>query len=376
MSNERVQRLPAPDKPDHEYTNYECVKPGHHLCMCVRCIIFVAMKKILLLAFVSMLLWRCNNDPETDECVPGPTNAPEIVLEFESLQDTIASLSTRKEVVDFLTNNPNFRDYILRRNEYPDDSAFVREMYLRFTNPAIDTLVMETERVFGDLSDLKSQFTEAFSNIKAYYPDFVPPKIQTVISGLDTDLFLSDSLIIVSLDFYLGEGAKYRPKYYEYLLRRYDPEDIVPSCILIKGIGPLNKTNLSDKTVLADMISYGKSFYFAKQVLPCVPDSVFLWYTAEEMKGARENEDMIWARLIEDKVIYSTSMIDKRNYLGERPFTIQVGEKCPGRIAQWVGWRIVKQYMKSHPETTLPQLMSIDDAQELFRQSRYKPKRR
>lgn len=94
------------------------------------------------------------------------------------------------------------------------------------------------------------------------------------------------------------------------------------------------------------------------------------------MRGSRKNEDMIWARLIQDKVIYSTSMVDKRNYLGERPFTIQVGEKCPGRIAQWVGWRIVDAYMETHPNTTLPELMQISDAQMLFRESKYKPRRR
>jgi uncharacterized protein YjaZ len=137
----------------------------------------------------------------------------------------------------------------------------------------------------------------------------------------------------------------------------------------------VNKTDLNDKTVMAEMIAYGKAFYFAKHMLPCVPDSVFMWYTKEEIQGARENEDLIWARLIQDKVLYSTNMIEKRNYLGERPFTSQVGEKCPGRIGQWVGWRIVKQYMQSKTETTLSELMNTADAQAIFRESHYKPKR-
>jgi isoleucyl-tRNA synthetase len=108
------------------------------------------------------------------------------------------------------------------------------------------------------MSSLEAEFEEAFANLKYYYPDFTPPKIQTVVSGLDTDLFVSDSLIVVSLDFYLGRGAKYRPKMYEYLLRRYDTNDIVPSCLLIYGISDrFNKTELADKTVLADMIAYG-----------------------------------------------------------------------------------------------------------------------
>jgi hypothetical protein len=335
------------------------------------------MKKVLALGFLVLSLWSCDQE-EKETCVVKPDlSSVKIDLQFEQLQDTLANIRSKQEVMRFLKTQPAIRDYIFRRSEYPDDSAFVNALYNKFTNPGIDTLLQETKRVFGDLSSLKSQFEEAFTNIKAYYPDFITPKIQTVLSGLETDLLVSDTLVVVSLDYYLGKGAKYRPKFYEYLLRRYDPEDIVPSVMMLYGIDSrLNKTDLNDKTVLADMISYGKAFYFAKHMLPCVPDSVFMWYTSEEISGARSNEDLIWARFIQDKVVYSTNMIDKRNYLGERPITTQVGEKCPGRIGQWVGWRIVKQYMQTHKGTTLPELMNISNAQQLFKESNYKPKRR
>jgi hypothetical protein len=317
-------------------------------------------------------------DEESDRCVPAPDVSAVIIdFEFEQLQDSIAGITSREDLLAFLNQNPAIRDHIFRRSGYPNDSLFVNSLHRKFTNPSFDTLLHETRRVFGDLSDLKQQFLEAFTNIKYYYPDFVPPKVQTVISGIETDLLVTDSLIVVGLDFYLGEGARYRPHYYEYLLRRYDPEDIVPSCLLIYGIDDrVNKTDISDKTVVADMIAYGKAFYFAKHMLPCVPDSVFMWYTKEEIEGARENEDLIWARFIQDKVLYSTSMIEKRNYLGERPFTSQVGERCPGRIGQWIGWRIVKQYMSSHPEVSLQQLMGTASSQTIFKESGYKPKRR
>jgi hypothetical protein len=211
--------------------------------------------------------------------------------------------------------------------------------------------------------------------LKYYYPEVKIPKIQTIITGLDNDLFVSDSLIIVGLDFYLGAGAKYRPNMYEYLLRQYESENIVPSCMLIYGISPrFNRTDLADKTVLADMISFGKSYYFAKHMLPCVPDSIFTWYTAEEINGSRKNQDLIWARFIEDAVLYSTSHDVKQRFLGERPKTIEVGEKCPGRIGQWMGWQIVNSYMSSHESITLPQLMGMQDAQKIFKESKYKAK--
>jgi hypothetical protein len=175
----------------------------------------------------------------------------------------------------------------------------------------------------------------------------------------------------------LGAGAKYRPDIYDYLLRQYVKENIVPSCMLLYGIDSrINKVNPEDHTVLADMIAYGKSYYFAKHMVPCTPDSIFIWYTAEEVTGSRKNQDLIWARFIEDQVLYSTNHVMKQKYLGERPKTVEVGEKCPGRIAQWVGWEIVKKYMETHPTTTLPQLMQADNADNLFRESKYKPMKR
>lgn len=333
------------------------------------------MKKIFLGFLTLLLLWSCDRS-ETEECVITPPVRERVSVHIEQFQDSLVEVKSKSELVGILTRQPLIRDYIFRRTEYPDDSVFINELYSRFTNPHLDTLASEVKRVFGDLSQLKAEFEEAFTNLKSYYPDFNPPKIQTVLSGLDTDMLVTDSLIIVSLDFYLGRGAKYRPQMYTYLLRKYDPDDVVPAVLLIYGISnQYNKTNLNDKTVLAEMISYGKSFYFARHMLPCVPDSTFIWYTPEEIAGVRQNKDLIWARFIESQVLFATSQMVKKDYLGERPITIQVGEKCPGRIGQWVGWEIVKSYMNSHTDVTLPQLMQMDDAQTFFKESRYNPRK-
>jgi hypothetical protein len=327
-----------------------------------------------LLVLLASFLVSCKSDRE-DACVFQPEITDKVKLDFEVLHDSLTNFHSKKDLVKFLSDHPVLRDHILRREEFPNDSVFINEVYGRFTNPHIDTLLAEVKRVFGDMSGLKAEFEAAFSNLKYYYPQIRTPKVQTVITGLlGTDLLVTDSLIVVSLDFFLGKDGKYRPKMYDYLLRKYDPNDIVPSCMLIYGISNnVNKSQPADQTVLADMIVYGKAFYFAKRMLPCVPDSVFIWYTAEEMNGSRKNEDLIWARFIESQVLYSTSKKVKQDYLGERPVTIQVGEKCPGRIGQWVGWKIINKYADSHPDITLPNLMSLDDAQKIFKESRYKP---
>ena len=335
------------------------------------------MKRTAALAFLlaTLCLAGCNGD-HTEKCafVPDTKNIT-IDLQWESLEDSLPSFTTKEQLTGFLTRHPSVRELFLGRAEYPSDTAFINDRFRKFTNRHIDTLLMETHRVFGDASKLKQEFTQAFANLKYYYPDFQPPKIQTMITGFEKDVYVSDTLIIVGLDYYLGPDAKYKIlNLYDYMKRRYHPGFIVPSAMLLYGIDEkYNKINPDDRTMVAEMISYGKAYYFAKQMTPCTPDSVLIGYTSEEINGSHANESLIWSRLIEDQVLFSTSNQDKQKYIIERPKTLEVGERCPGRIGQWVGWRMVETYHENHSDKTLPQIMNLGDAQQLFKESGYKP---
>jgi gliding motility-associated lipoprotein GldB len=328
----------------------------------------------ILVLLVTSLLASCSKKEE-EKCAFVPNVGDVSVdIQLESLEDSLPAITTKKQLVDFFGHHPVIRDKFFGRDQYPNDSVFINELYNRFTNPYLDTLLIETHKVFSDLSELKKQFNEAFTNIKYYYPAFKAPKIQTIISGFQTDLLVSDSLIVVGLDYYLGKGAKFRPQLYEYMLRRYTKDFIVPSVMLLYGIdAKTNKTNVTDKTVLADMIAYGKAYYFAKRMLPCVPDSIFIGYQTEEMKGSRNNEEKIYRRLIDTEVLYSTSHKIKEKYISERPKTLEIGEKCPGRIGTWIGWRIIDSYAEKNPEKSLPEIMSLPNPEKVFKDSKYRP---
>jgi hypothetical protein len=334
----------------------------------------LVMRWFLMFVLVLIGLSSCR-DTVQDECIYAPPVEPGgIDLPFESLESELPAITTKKQLVDFFSRHPALRDYFFNRPAYPDDSVFINELYNRFTNPYLDTLLMETKKVFGNGEALKEELTIAFSNLKYYYPDFKAPRVQTVISGLENDLYWSDSLIIVGLDYYLGKGARFRPNMYEYMLRRYDKGFIVPSILLLYGIDPAyNQTDLSDHTVLADMIAYGKAYYFAKHMLPCTPDSVLIGYTAEEMAGARSNQDLIWKKMVEDEAFYATSQQMKQRYISERPKTYEIGDKAPGRLGTFMGWQIVNKYAERNADLTLPQIMQVKSAKEIFTESKYKP---
>jgi hypothetical protein len=332
------------------------------------------MRLLIVFLLASLILSSCQNTVQ-DECVYAPdTKGITIDLQYEALEAQLPAIKTKQDLVDFFSRNVTMRDYFFNRPAYPSDSVFINELFNRFSNPHLDTLLIETNTVFGDGTQLKEELALAFTNLKSYYPDFQVPRVQTVITGLESDIFMSDSLIIIGLDYYLGKGARFRPNMYEYMLRRYEKNFIVPSIMLLYGIdGNYNETDLSDRTVLADMITYGKAYYFAKHMMPCVPDSVFIGYTAEEMAGARANQDMIWKKLVEDEAFYSITQQMKQRYIAERPKTYEIGDQAPGRIGTWIGWQIVNKYADKNSDLTLPQLMKVKDAKAIFTESKYKP---
>jgi len=331
--------------------------------------------KIRYLCLPALLLFSCGPDAEKN-CAFIPDTGTKVQLVVEALEDSLPAIRGKEDLVRFMTAHPDTRDIFFNRQAYPNDSVFINRLSARFTNPHIDTLLQETHRVFGNGQFLRNEFTQAYTNLNYYYPDYTPPRIQTLISGLETDLFVTDSTIYVGLDYFLGKGAKFRPNnMYLYMLRRYSRDFIVPSVMLLTGVDSrFNKSNEEDKTMLAEMITYGKAYYFAKRMMPCVSDTLLMGYTTQEWAGSVAYEHLIWSRLVQDEALYSTSHLVKQRYIAERPKTVEVGEDCPGRIAQWVGWRIVEKFMEENPEITLPQLMEISDAQRIFKESGYKPR--
>ncbi len=319
-------------------------------------------------------LMACTADDEA-VCVEQPDITEPVSLSVEHLEDDLLGADTREELIGFLRENPVVAEIFLKRAQYPNDSLMVTALNQRFSDPNIDSLALEVDRIFGDGSALEADLQTAYSNLKYYFPEFKVPTVQTIATGLDYDLYVSDSLVVIGLDYFLGPEGKYRPLgLYQYMLQRYIPEAIVPSIMLLYGIsGDMNNSDLSDKSMLAEMISYGKAFYFAKHMLPCTPDSVLISYTAGEIAGTRENESIVWAHFVENDLLFETNHEVKKKYLEERPKTFEIGEKAPGRIGRWLGWQIVRAYMDRNPDTTLPQLMALDDPRVILEKSKYRP---
>lgn len=321
---------------------------------------------ILLTTFI-ILLSSCKNDAcESVDRV-------ETDLSVEPLHEILVKATSPGDIISFGENYPFVANEFLQRSEYPSDSIWAGRVFGLFNDPNFDSLLIETNRVFNNLSALENQLKRAFGRIKYFYPDFSPPKVYTMITGFANDMIVTDSVIIIGLDFYLGQGAKYRPLHFpEYIQATYHPDAIVPSIVLLLS-KQFNQVLSDDHTMLADMVFYGKSYYFSKQVLPCAPDYALINYSAAQVQDVNENEDVIWSFFLQNELLFSTSDVDKKKFLSDRPYIPEIGEKCPGRVGAWLGWQLVSDYADKQ-NMGLVKLMSETDARKILKGSGFRPK--
>lgn len=321
----------------------------------ISCLLFLSCKKD-----------RCRDDFQ----IPGK----EISIEVQRLDQELFSLKSVTEVELFLKTYPHFSTMFLHSDQYPNDSILAARVFGLISDPHIDTLYQEAQSQYSDPGGITEPLEEAFGKLQTLYPQTRTPLIQTAVTGLYNDLFISDSLIIIGLDFFIGEEATFTPvDVPDYILKRYDRAHL-PSIVVKFMAGSYVNTG-ANNTLLSEMIDFGKTYFLVGRLLPCTPDSILLGYTPKDMEVIRENETIIWANLVENEVLYETSHITKRRFLGERPNVYEISTECPGRIGAWVGWRIVASYMQNN-DVTLTELISERDNEKIFRLSKYKPQTR
>jgi len=325
------------------------------------------LRFIVFLSFVGLIM-SCNHSSDKEPNV----DAIEIDVAVESLEDSLFACQSVEAVGHFLDRYP-FLSQVYFPDAMPQNSSLAPVLYEHIRNSALQGFKTELDSLFSDKSeDLVQPLEVAFKHIKYYYPQFKVPRVVTMVTGfMGSDLYISDSLIIIGLDYFGGPQATYRPQVYDYQLRRYQKEYLVPS-ILFFMADRYNRMDPSDNTLLADMVGYGKSFEFVKHCVPETPDSLILGFSARNLERTYNSQTKIWAFVVENRLLYEKAGLVKQKYVGERPFTPEIGPDVPGGIGRWLGWRIVSRYLDEHPEVTLPELMRNPNAQQILQQSGYK----
>lgn len=323
---------------------------------------------------VLLLLAGCKRDAACE--INPEVAAIEAPVRVERLEQSFFAVKNDAEAQQFIEQNPLLANQFLQRRQYPSDAALATTLTRLATNPGLQKLGKETLAEFSSTDTLQLELKQLMQHVRYYFPDFRVPPVKTFVSGLSQDLFVNDSLMVLSLDFFVGPKASYRPNVPAYILRRYTPAHLMPTVAQAISSKYNQAPPAKQQNMLGEMIQLGKALYFTQKVLPCAPDSVLIGYTATELTNLQFNEGKVWAHFIEKNLLYNTSPFTIQKYVSERPNVPEIDKTAPGRIGAWVGWQIVRKYMDTHPEVTLAQLMAKKDPQAILNESRYRPKRK
>ena len=232
------------------------------------------------------------------------------------------------------------------------------------------------EKKFKSLDFIENDVNQLFKHLKYYFPKINIPKIVTLINNVDyqSKIIYLDTLVLISLDTYLGKNHEIYNGIPNYI--KYDMDiSFLSSHIADKFLN--SKINYpKERTFLSQMIYYGKKLYLKEKLLPNKNDTITIGYSKQDLTWAQENELYIWKYFIEKELLYNTDSKLIRRFLDPSPFSkfyLEIDNQSPGRIGRWIGWQIVRSFIKKNPEVKIEDLI-FKSSEELFVKSGYKPK--
>ncbi len=300
------------------------------------------------------------NRLEQDLFTMDTTNVPAATIKLKATYGTFYSA-----FVNGILNNGDLRDssYVHRIKEFIAEKD-MRQAYA------------DCQKNYPDVTNLNTDFTDAFRHYRYYFPKKNLPKVVTMMSGFNYAVYPLDSTLAIGLEMYLGENNDFYKMlgYPQYRTLFMTKGNILPDAVSGWMINEFPYT-MNKNDFLSEIIYMGKILYLTDAILPRVNDTLKIRYTASQLDYCRQNEFNIWSYFAAQKIVYTTDQAEIMKFTSEGPFTTALSKQSAPRIGYWVGWRIVKQYMQENPDVTLEQLMKETDAQELLKKSKYKPKK-
>ena len=244
-------------------------------------------------------------------------------------------------------------------------------------DPVIKEIYQDTETMYADMSWFKKEITPAFTLYLTHFPNEKIPDFCTLVSGIDFQMpqvLGYENTIFVCLDMYLGKDNKHygqagMPKF---ISARCEKKYMVTDCFS-KALVYRHLPDRTLVTLLDNMVDAGKKMLFTQTMFPTTSAQDILGYSKEQYKWATSHESAIWHYLVEKNLVFDNTDNVIRRMMDETPFTRDFGNDSPGRLGVFIGFQIVQSYMKTHPGTTLKDLMAMNDSQKLLKESGYKP---
>ncbi|MCK0129917.1 gliding motility lipoprotein GldB [Flavobacteriaceae bacterium F08102] len=235
-------------------------------------------------------------------------------------------------------------------------------------------LFKASKQVFPTFKEEEEALIDLFKHVKYYFPAFEAPDVISLISNVDyeTKVIYADSLMLVSLDLYLGPDSEVYRDFPNYIKQNFRKDRLVIDAA--EAITRVQIPFSMDRTFLSRMIQEGKQLYLYDAYMPAVDDATKIGYTEDQIAWAEANQTEVWKYFIQKELLYSTDFELSRRFIDPAPFSkfyLENDNETPGSIGRWFGWQMVRAFMKN-TNTSIPELLKTPN-ETIFKKSKYKP---
>ena len=320
--------------------------------------------KILFFSLLALAFSSCDT-PRTKVDVSG-VDAPLELLHFERDFLGISDSEFGKQWATLQAKYPPFF-------EGDNDST---EWYNRHQDTFFLRLYEATQARI-DYQRMQNELSQSWKYLKYYFPEEPLLPVITYVSGLDImyPVLPTDKGIFIASDIFLGAEFSDYVGVPDYIRLRMD-QDYLTAKLLKNYFSLRISFNRSDASFINHIIHHGKLLYASHACAPFLETWKMAEYTEAQWEWCMDSEASMWVYFLQNNLLFSPAPEMKTKFIDEAPFS-KFGTKnesdSPGRVGQWIGFRIVESYMNEHPELSLKNLLMDVDNQAIFANSKYKP---
>jgi hypothetical protein len=289
------------------------------------------------------------------------------------------NVNVKIERFEDLFFNSSSEDLDLLKNEYSFlfPSQYNNQVWLDKKNDSLQREIYDqVKSKFNDFSKQKNEIESFYFNYKKLVSNYVIPRIITLTTDVDfrKNIILTDSLLLLGLDNYLGADHYFYESFPKYISSNFEMDYLIIDIANSYAYNYINKFKISNYTFIDKLIYEGKLLYFIKTMLPNYPDNKLLKYSDNQFAWAQNNEKEIWVNFIENEYLFSSDSQLESRFLKLAPFSkfyLSIDNESPSMIGKYIGFQIVNNFMNNN-SYSITELMELESIY-IYKNSKYKP---
>jgi hypothetical protein len=248
---------------------------------------------------------------------------------------------------------------------YQDEYAEKALEYLTEDSLQVE-IYQETQKVFPNLDALAKNLSAAFFYLKYYFPNDTLPAVYVVHDGMKYNPLVDAKNIYISLGFYLGKDNALVQKlsYPDYFKVRMDKDYLLSDALLLYLTAKYYPDS-QDKEMnfLQTVVNAGKLLYLLDLLLPYTADYLKIKYTQSQYQWAKAHEKDTWQYILQNGILYSNETWRINQWVVTAPFTAEYSNESPDRLGEYLGWQMVRHFVRQNPTISPQEVLQTEAIQ-------------